>query len=473
MTAQVAVILIQMASIVILSRILRPEDFGVIAMILAITAFVGLFRDMGLSTASIQKTDLTREQASALFWFNLLVGGVLMMLVMALAPIIAWFYKRPELTQVCIAISTTFIIASAGAQHAALLQRELRFKPKAIADVCGAVVNLLVSILLALKGMRFWALAWGTVFGALTTTLLYLLLSGFKPVRPQAATGLRQIFGFGANVTAFELLNYFSRNLDSILIGKLWGAEQLGFYSRAYQMMMLPITSLRTPINAVAFPVLSRLQHDQVGFRRYYCRIASLLAFLSMPMMGFLTVKSEQVVEIALGREWIEVAPVFALLGVTGFIQPVASLRGLVLLSLGKSRRYLAWGGINAITVTIAFCIGIRWGNIGIAWAYLIVNYALIYPSLLFIFNQTPLRPRDFFDSIKLPFLASVVAIIIVFFWPSRWKTDQMITQTIIDATVFAAAFLGTYAVSKIGRDTIAGYLRLLSTLKPNLTLSK
>ena len=468
-----AVILIQMAAIVVLSRILRPEDFGVIAMIVAVTAFIGLFRDMGLSTATIQKTDLTREQASALFWLNLLAGAVLMALVMALAPVIAWFYNRPELTQVCYVISTTFVIASAGAQHAALLQRELRFKPKAIADVSGAAANLLTSILLAMKGMGFWALAWGTVFGALTTTTLYLILSGFKPIRPRAATGLRQIFGFGANVTAFELLNYFSRNLDSVLIGKFWGATQLGFYSRAYQMMMLPITSLRTPINAVAFPVLSRLQHDPAGFRRYYCQIASLLAFLSMPMMGFLTVKSELVVEIALGREWIEVAPVFALLGITGFIQPVASLRGLVLLSLGKSRRYLAWGGINAIAVTIAFCIGIRWGNTGIAWAYLIVNYALIYPSLLFIFNQTPLRPRDFFDSIKFPFIASVIAIIVVFLWPSDWKREELIAQSIVDVAIFAAAFFGVYVVSQTGRDTIAGYFRLINTLKPKLMSSK
>jgi len=468
MTAQAATILVQLISLVVLSRLLPPSDFGVIAMITALTSFMALFRDMGLSTASIQSGGLSRDQTSALFWLNAAAGLVLTLLVAALAPAVAWFYGRPELQPVTLLISTTILVSSLGAQHSATMQRELRFKPKAIADISGAVSNLIVSIALAHNDWGFWALAWGTVVGAAVTTALYFLLSGFRPSWPRRASGIRELLGFGANVTGFELVNYFHRNLDNVLIGRFWGAIELGLYSRAYQMMMLPITSLRTPINAVAFPVLSRLRSSPEEFRRYYGKIATLLAFISMPLMAFLTVNAHDVVEIALGPAWKDVAPIFVMLGITGFIQPVASLRGLVMLSQGHSRRYLAWGLYNAIVVSIAFCAGTPWGAIGVATAYALSNYLILYPSLLFAFKDSPLKSLDFFSTIALPATSSLVAAI------ASWLSLPILSKygSIISISasflIFCCAFTATTMLIPGGYRTIASYVRIAAeTIKP------
>lgn len=458
-SAQIATILIQLISIVAMSRLLPPEDFGIIAMITAITAFMGLFRDMGLSTASIQKGLLSHEQTNMLFWLNVVAGTILMLMVMALSPVIAWFYKKQELTAVTLLLSTTFLFSSLGAQHAALMKRELRFKPLAIADVSGAMVNLGLSIAFALCGWRYWSLALGTVAGTFITSVLYLMFSQFKPTLPRKASGIRQLLGFGAHVTGFETVNYFSRNFDNILIGRVWGAVALGFYSRAYQMMMLPIVSLRTPINTVAFPLLSKLQSQPDEFRRYYRQINSLLAFLSMPLMAFLTTNAEPVVQVALGKQWTGIVPIFIYLGLAGFIQPVAGLRGLVMLSLGKSRRYLIWGIVNAIVMCLSFCIGIAWGGAGVACAYAGANYLILYPSLIFIFAGTPLKPGDFFNSISLPALASLLAAI-GSLSAMRWlPAMQPIPHLVSSLAIFCTLFAFFHTITRPGRETIKSYM--------------
>ncbi len=462
LSAQMAMIAIQMASVIILSRLLPPEDFGIIAMIMALIAFMTLFRDMGLSTASIQKVTLSNEQVSTLFWVNVAAGLVLTALVLALSPLVAWFYSRPELQAVCAALSASFLITSVGAQHGAMMQRELRFLPKAIADVSGALVNLLIACTLAFKGFGYWSLAVGTIAGTLTTTTLYLALGRFRVGRPRRGQGIREMLGFGADVTGFEIANYFSRNLDNILLGRIWGPSALGAYSRAYQLMMLPIYSLRTPINAVAFPVLSRLRSDPVAFRHYYCRVSTLLAFLSMPLMAFLCVNSRNVISVSIGDKWLSVVPIFVLLGITGFIQPVAGLRGMVLLSLGHSRRYLIWGVLNAAAVCLSFVIGVNWGPEGIALAYALVNYAILYPSLVFSFKDSPLSTSDFFRSISLPLLGSAIASATNFLLLRTITLSSPIETIAINCVVFTTAYMACIAIVPKGRETLKFYARLI-----------
>lgn len=467
MMAQLIKIVLQLASIIILSRLLSPDDFGLIAMVVAITSFMQLFRDMGLSTASIQKGDLTYDQTNALFWLNVAIGTLLTVLTMLCAPLISWFYERPELQAVLMVLSSTFLISSAGAQHSALMQREMRFRPKVIADIAGAVATLVVSIVMAFYGYGFWALAWGTVIGAIITTVMYFLGSKFRPSRPKKTAGMRELVGFGANVTIFELVNYFHRNLDNILIGKVWGAVTLGFYSRAYQMMMLPIASLRQPINSVAYPVLSKLQHDPIAFKAYYQKIATLLAFLSMPLMVFLVVNATNVVTVAMGKGWEKLIPIFVLLGISGFIQPVGTLRGLVLLSLGKSRLYVLWGVVNAIIVSIAFVVGVRWSVEGVAAAYAIANYLLIYPSLYFFFKDTPIKPRDFFSSIAVPAIASLASAIMMYFVQLQWMAEisKPLIHLLVSGFMYLILFIIAVLVLPKGRNILRQYLKIIGTI--------
>lgn len=468
MAAQGGSIAVQIASTVVLSRLLPAEDFGIIAMIVAVTAFAGLFRDMGLSTASIQKVNLTFAQTNALFWINVATGAFLTLLVAACAPLVAKFYGRAELLPVTMLLSSTFLLASLGAQHAALMQRELRFKPKAFSDISGAIVSLLASITLAANGYGYWSLAWGTVAGVSTTTLLYFALSSFRPGLPRRAEGVKELIGFGVNVTAFEFVNYFHRNLDNVLIGRVWGAGALGLYSRAYQLMMLPIISIRTPINAVALPVLSRLQAEPDQFRRYYRQITAVLGVLSIPLMAFLTVNAEGVIRVALGDGWSEMVPIFVLLGLTGLIQPAASLRGLVLLSLGKTKRYLIWGVLNAVAVSVGFAIGVIWGSVGVAASYAITNYLILYPSLVFAFNETPVRPSDFFEALMRPSLSAAIASGVNMYAIPFVSPFGDFLSIFLAFIVFSLAFLVVFCLVPGGVGELKAYGRLVREIRGN-----
>ncbi|WP_104494910.1 lipopolysaccharide biosynthesis protein [Acinetobacter indicus] len=466
MSARIVTIIIQITSIIVLSRLLTPTDFGLIAMVTAITAFMGIFRDMGLSTAVIQKKNLVFDQINTLFWLNVAIGLGLTGLTAALSPYIADFYSRPELQPVVVLLSTTFFIASLGAQHAALMQRDLNLKPKVIADVLGAIFTLVISITMAYYGYGFWSLAWGTVVGALVTTLLYFKGSSFVPKRPKIVKGIRDIINFGANVTLFELLNYFHRNLDNILIGRVWGPLVLGLYTRAYQLMMLPISSLREPINAIALPVLSRLQDQPELYKSYYKNIATLLAFLSMPLMAYLIVNAENIIHVALGKGWEEVVPIFILLGISGFIQAVASLRGLVLLSLGLSKKYVLWGLVNTFCVVVGFSLGIQWGAEGVAMSYAIVNYAILYPSLWYFFKGTPLQPLDFFKPILLPVMSSITAAILSSYLMENILAEFKVLNLLVSGILFLFLFLIVVVILPNGLKTLKSFRNLLGLLK-------
>lgn len=466
MSSRFLTVLIQISSIIVLSRLLSPTDFGLIAMVTAFTAFMGIFRDMGLSTAVIQKKNLQYDQINTLFWLNTGVGTALTCLTIALAPMVASFYQRPELQPVVMLLATTFVIASIGAQHAALLQRDLNLKPKVIADIVGAAINLIVSIGMAYQGYGFWSLAWGTVIGAIVTTILYFKGSSFTPGRPKIVKGTRELINFGANVTIFEMLNYFHRNLDNILIGRISGALVLGLYSRAYQLMTLPISSLREPINTIAFPILSKLQDEPERYKAYYKNIASLLAFLSMPLMAFMIVNADNIIFIALGKDWEGVVPIFILLGISGFIQAVASLRGLVLLSLGLSKKYLLWGVVNTFCVVIGFTIGIKWGAEGVALSYAIVNYAILYPSLWYFFKGTPLKPVDFFIPILIPAIASIGAAIISFSIMKNIIFEFSMLHLLISACIFLSTFVFLVMILPKGMSTLKSFKSLLGVIK-------
>lgn len=455
---------VQLVSTVILARLLTPEDYGILAMVVVVTAFASRFQDLGLSAATIQKKDITRAQQSNLFWLNVAVGAVLTTVVAAVSPAVAWFYGVPELVAVTIALSFTFVISSFGSQPGATLVREMQFGRQAAAQITGSVATLVTAVVLAASGFSYWSLVWGNLTGAVVSTALLFILSPLRPALPVRGAGIRDMVGFGANVTAFNFVNYFSRNLDNILIGRVVGAAALGFYSRAYQLLMFPIDSIRQPVNAVAFPAMSRLQGHPTAYRAFYRKTSLLVAFASMPVTAFLFIASGPVVDILLGPDWSEVSRIFALLAITGFIQPVASLRGNVLLSSGHGNRYLQWGIFNSVSVSIGFLIGIQWGVMGIAASYAIVNYAILYPSLLLAFKDTPLRPMDFFGSIAVPVAASLsaVAISLPVARLGAIQTMNPFIQVLALGTIFATSYLAVVALVPGGRQILGDLIALL-----------
>jgi PST family polysaccharide transporter len=442
--ARLLTVVFSLASTAVLARLLTPEDFGVVAMVMSVVAFAGVFKDFGLSAAAVQAADsLTPVQASNLFWLNLAVGVLLTLLTVASAPLVGRVFGHPELVVVTMCLALSFVLTSLGAQHAATLQRRLLFRRRAAADIAGALVSVALSILLALQGYSYWALVWGTLAGTLTTSLLLMVLAPLPIHRPRRGQGVRRLLRFGGDVTAFEFVNYFHRNLDNVLIGRFWGAEALGLYSRAYQLLMFPINNLRAPINAVAFAAMSKLRDEPEQFRAYYRKVSFLLALTSMPLVAFLAVAAERVLLLMLGPRWSGAVPIFQALALAGFIQPVASLRGLVALSSGRSRDYLLLGVINAVVVCIAFALGLRWGPMGVAVAYSFAIYALLYPTVKLSFRGTRIRMADFWSAIGQPAFASLLGAVAVLLLPAAWLDGLPLAVVLaVQAATFGLAWL-------------------------------
>lgn len=454
--AQGLTIAIQLASTVILARLLSPQDYGIIAMVLAVTNFAGVFRDLGLSSAAIQKKDLTASQQTNLFWLNVAMGAALTVLVAAASPQVAWFYGKPELFWVTFALSFNFLIGSIGSQHGAMLVRQMRFARQGLSSICGALANLAVSVVLAIQEWSYWSLVWGSLSGAMVTTTIILLLSPFRPRAFTMGSGIREMLKFGANVTAFDIVNYFHRNLDNVLIGKVWGPDALGLYSRAYSLLMLPLSAVRAPINSVGYPALSQLQTFPDEFRRYCRSLIAIVAFLSMPLVAFLGASAHLFISFALGPGWEQSAQIFLILSFAAFIQPVSSIRGMVMLSTGKADRYLRWGIANAVLTSAAFCAGVSWGPQGVATAYVIATLAILYPSIRYAFRDTPVKAGDFFGLVLRPFVTSLgAAAVIVAIDMIGISFSDSIVYLIFRAAVFFVAYITFNFFTRSGRCDI------------------
>jgi PST family polysaccharide transporter len=440
---------INLSSTILLARLLSPLEFGAIAMVTALTGFAGLFRDLGLSAAAVQKKDLTNAQQSNLFWLNLAMGLILTLVVASASPLVGMFYGRPELMLLCLVSSLNFLIGSLTTQHSASMIRNMQFGRQATAMIGGNVLGLIATILMALKGMSYWSLVWGGMLGSICTSLMMARFSPLQIVRPQRGTHIKDMLRFGANVTAFDFVNYFARNTDNILIGRYAGADALGLYTRAYRLLMFPINSIRGPINAVAFPALSKLQDEPMAFRNYYLKITSVVAWLSMPLTAFLFVSSEALIEILLGSQWRGAAPIFSYLVVAAFIQPTSGLAGSLLISLGRTKRYLQCGLFNMSLIVLSFCIGIMWGATGVAVSYAIVNYVVLYPWLRWAFKESPVSIQDFLKACYLPAatsLATATASVIIL---NNFETKTLLLDIVIPAAIFILLFVAIISHNK------------------------
>ncbi len=410
LTGQGARFALQLVGTVVLARLLTPSEFGLVAMVSVIIAFGQVLREAGLPTATVQQQGLTADQVSVLFWANVATSVGLGAVLALGAPLVSAFYGRSELTAVTVALAVSFALGGLANQHGALLQRQMYFTSLAVVQIASQAAYLAVAVAMALAGYGYWSLVGGNIAQSLTLVLGTLLLCRWRPGRPRRGAGSGSMLRFGGNVLGFDLVNYFSRNMDNILIGRYLGAAPLGLYARAYNLFMLPITQIRTPVTQVAMPALSALRPEPERYRRYYRHTLTVLALLTVPLTLWCLWEAAFIIEVALGPQWTDAVPVFRILAVSALVQPVASTRGLVLLSLGLSQRYFRWGLANAILNVAAFVAGLPFGIEGVAAAYAVANYAIVAPSLYYCLRGTPVRQGDFWRAMVGPLAVGALA---------------------------------------------------------------
>ncbi|RWF29881.1 lipopolysaccharide biosynthesis protein [Mesorhizobium sp.] len=453
---------IQFISVIILARLLVPEDFGLVASVGPIVAFVGLLQNLGLQQALVQRKDISDRQLNQVFWVSALVGLGSSVVVAALAPAIAAFYGDQRMLGITLASALPLLLGSIAAVPLALMNRHLQFGQLALNDVVTAAAGLLAAAIAAWAGMGYWSLVLGPAVAAVVALAAAWLVVRWTPSRPDLKVD-GDILSFGANLTGFNLVNFFSRNLDNILIGKYSGAIELGYYDRAYKLLLFPLQNITQPLTRVMVPLLSRIHEDKARFRDLYVRTNWMLAAVTMPGIAALTLTSDQVVALLFGPRWTAVAPIFAWLGIASLTQSVSSTTGWIFICQGKTKTMFHWGIYSSLTTVASFIVGLHWGAVGVAAAYAISGYVLRVPVLAVLVHRVgPVTASDFLIMQGLFIVSSLLAWLAYLGLPASLTAQS-------DLLAVALALCLNYGLALVLMLILPQSRRMLSATLPNI----
>jgi len=410
LTAQGINFLVRLVSLMILARLLGPRDYGLVGMVTAFTGILSLFRDFGLSAAAVQRATITEEQMSTLFWINVVVGVFLAVLTVAMAPVVAAFYREPRLFAVTAVMALGFLFNAAGVQHSAVLQRHMRFTALAVINTLSLVVATGIAIGGAMAGYGYWALVAMTVAVPLISTVGLWMSTSWIPGMPHRRIGIRSMIHFGGTLTLNGLIVYIATNAEKILLGRFWGIDAVGLYGRAYQLINIPTDNLNSAAGEVAFSALSRLQHDPIRLRSYFRKGYSLILALTVPSTIACALFADDLIAVVLGPQWKAAGPIFRLLAPTILVFAVANPVSWLLTSIGRVGRLLRMGLVIAPIMILSYFLGLPYGPTGVAFAYSAVMLLWLVPLLLWALHGTPVTPRDMLLALSRPLISSLVA---------------------------------------------------------------
>jgi PST family polysaccharide transporter len=379
-------------------------------MVTAFTGVLTLFRDFGLSSAAVQRTTVTDEQISTLFWINMLLGAALALITLAIAPAIAAFYHEPALFAVTAVLAAGFLFNAAGIQHSALLQREMRFTALAVINVVSLTVGIAIAIYGAKVGYGYWALVLMTVTPPIISTLGFWLTTGWIPGVPRERAGIRSMMHFGGSLTLIGLLGYIANNADKVMIGRFWGVDAIGIYGRAYQIVSIPTDNLNSAIGEVAFSALSRLQNQPVHFRSYFLKGFSLVLGLTLPVTIACGLFADDIVSVFLGPRWNEAATMVRLLAPTIAIFAIINPLGWFLFSIGLVARGLKVAPVLAAVMITAYAVALPYGPKAVAFAYSAALTVWVIPHIWLCVHGTVISVRDILLAVSRPLASGILA---------------------------------------------------------------
>jgi len=440
---------IQLGFSIVLARLLSPHDYGLIAMVAVFTGFAWMLTDLGFSTALVQRQDVTDIHVQSVFWTNAAFSLLLTILSWVAAPWVARFYSLPILAPIFRWVSLNFILGCLGNVPFALLQKRLEFKSIAQADTISLVLSGIAALLLAFFGFGVWTLVIQSLAGNALTALLRLRSSRWLPKMTFSFAAIKQMLRFTVPLYAFQFVHYWSRNGDNLLVGKFFGAGVLGAYSRAYTLMLLPITQINNVVGQVMFPTFSSIQHDIPRVKQVYLRSISVIALVAFPMMMGLTMLARPFVETVYGTKWAGVIPLLQIFGLLGILQVLINSTGWIFISQGKTNVMFRWGLFFSTAVVGSFVAGILIGSArALATCYALVNLIFFYPWLRAAGRVIGMTVSEVLMAVAGPLLgAGVMSVSILSAWlllPAHWKSWEIL----LTLSVFGSAVYLLFVVS-------------------------
>src|SRR5437773_3248144 len=409
---------------VVLARLIKPSDFGLMGMVNVVVGFAGLFADMGIGAAIIQRQDVSRRSLSTLYWLNVWVGFVLFGLLLSFTPVVVRFYKEPRLGPLLVWASLLFLIAAFGQQFQVLREKELEFGQLAKIEIVAAGFGVLTAVWRGWAGAGAFALVGGALANTGARTLI-LVFTGFRRWRPSLEFGWQDVKGyltFGFNYSGQRSFNYISANIDFMLIGRFLGAQALGYYTLAYNLANLPSSKINAVISRVFFPVFSRLQDDIGKLKSGYLRMQEFTSMVNIPILFGMAVVAPLAIPLFFGPSWHQSVLLLQVLSVVGLARSIAGTVGPLLLARGRTDVGFKWSVLLAAMQIPGIYLGVRSGSaLGVAIAFAVLQ--CLYLSLNYLILVRKL-------------LGPCLKEYILQIWPSFWMSIVMALPTMAISTL-------------------------------------
>ncbi|MGI0107074.1 MOP flippase family protein [Salinimicrobium sp. WS361] len=413
LSSQILKLILKIAIGAVLARLLLPEDYGLIGMITVATGFLFILKDFGFGAALVQKKNVEEIEYDSVFWLNVIIGIVLALLVFFCGPLISYFYEEPKLIQIARVISVSFILNSILIVPNNILYKKMRFKNIFIIEFLAVVVSGSIAIVLAYFSFSYWSLVAQNLSMQVMSLILVFYFTGWKPRFRFSRYALAGMKSFSMPLIADASINYWVRNVDYLLIGKVLGKADLGYYSKAYTLMLLPVRQLSGTITKVMFPSFSLIQDEVDRIGVIYLKISGVIGMISFPLMGILFFASNDLILFLYGNKWIASVPIFKVLCVLGAFQSISTLSGNIYLSQGKTKLMLQVGIFTKTFMILGITIGLfSYGLMGLVYGYTITSIVACFIEWRYISRLLNLKPLRIYLNILPYFVYTLISII-------------------------------------------------------------
>ncbi|MGE5457998.1 MAG: MOP flippase family protein, partial [Methanococcaceae archaeon] len=409
---------LQFLLITILARFLSKSDFGLMALVQIVIEFSSYFIDMGFSNIIIHKQNISNRQLSSLYWLNIVTGIVIFGIIFILSPLLAAFYKSPELKPLLNFVAVTFIIIPIGQQHKTLLQKEMKFDVISKIDIISRTVSIVTAIFLGIKGYGVYSLVTMVIVNSLISSGLFLFagLKNHKPNFVLSHTDLKGLYSFGMFQLGERTLNYFAGQFDTIIIGKLLGTSALGVYTIAKNLVMKPQQIVNPIVTRVAFPMMAKVQDNLPLLRKTYISTNNYLCSINFPLHLGIFILAEPLTLLLFGKSWTAAIILVKILSIFAMLRSVYNPIGSLLLAKGRADLGFYWVVAFTIITPPTILAGGLFGLTGVCYAQVILMLITVYPFYFFLIrNLIGARFMEFEISVILPLIIAIAASLVPF----------------------------------------------------------
>jgi len=412
--SQVSVQIISIGVTIVLARLLQPEDFGIVALSGVFVGFVGLFGGLGMGSAIIQRQNINDDYLSTSFGVSIFTGIGIAFVLTIISPFAAKFYDKDIVKYIIMVSSIGFLLGPFTSIHTTILTKRLEFNKLAFIAITTQIIAGITSISVALMGFGVWSLVLG---GLVAQALIIPIIWHIVKWRPRLIfikQCFKDLFGFSSNLLASNLFSYFARNFDNLIIGKILGAQALGYYSIAYNLMMKPLEHISWAVGRVLFPTFSIIQADKERVRLAYLKIIRSISLITFPMMMGLMMVSKEFVLIFYGAKWEPVIIPLQLLCLVGALHSIGTTVGTIFNSQGRADLQLKIGLFNSTIYVIAFLVGIKWGLLGLIIGYISATIPLLFSTQYFANRLISLKMRTFLKALLPATICTLLMVTVV-----------------------------------------------------------